>query len=575
MWRKKKTTFLEMDELIVDFHNVPAHVRDNFEDSIEAPINQRAFFGVFVTVTLIGVMLLGRIGYLQIVFGEDFTNRSNNNYLRSVQIMPERGTIYDREGLLLASNEFPQVQFSDSKEILNGEKTTDWVRRYPEEGFLHVLGFLSNAKDGIADGVSGIEQFYNEILRGKSGQMIEEIDATGGVVDSGIGVERVHGGNIKTTLFRDLQIVLSENIKSTASERGFVGGAGVIMDVQTGEVLALASVPEFDPNILQDHPSAEVISGLIADENKPFFNRAISGSYPPGSIVKLAVAAAALNEEIIDPDTNIETNGSLIVPNPYDPDRPTVFPDWKNHGVVDMRKSIAVSSNVYFYTIGGGAGTQEGLGVDRINTYFSLFGFGDITGIDLEGEKTGLLPDPYDSERTRPWTLGDTYHLSIGQGDIVVTPLQMAVYASAVASNGTVHTPYLVSAFLDGDNNPINYIKIVPKRTRILSTDIFNVIKSGMRDAVLNGTAKGLSYLPVDIAAKTGTAEIGNTGEVHSWSIGFFPYDEPKIAFAIVMEKGSEENQVGGTFVASKTIQWIIENEILSRLEDDGSRLDD
>ena len=339
------------------------------------------------------------------------------------------------------------------------------------------------------------------------------------------------------------------------------------MDATNGEIFAITSVPEFDPNILSKNTNASAVALLTSDPKKPFFNRAVSGLYPPGSIAKLAVAAGALGENLIDPKKQILSTGAISIPNPFNPNLPDVFPDWKAHGWVDMVQALAVSSNVYFYAIGGGYENQRGLGVSGIEQYLRLFGFGEKTNIDIPGEKSGSLPDPTKKQGGRNWSIGDTYHLAIGQGDLQVTPVQMAVYTGAIASKGTLFYPHVATALVDKDKKIIERFSYAPKKTNILPEPIFDILQEGMREAVKNGTASGLSSLPISVAAKTGTAEIGDTGRVNSWSIGFFPADKPRVAFTILMENGARSNTIGGTFVASQMIQWMADTQFLETLE--------
>ncbi|HEY4497580.1 MAG TPA: penicillin-binding transpeptidase domain-containing protein [Candidatus Paceibacterota bacterium] len=549
---------IDIDEIFLDGHNTPGYHRESLEGVLERPMSRRVFFLLGTLFVMSGVVFLLRAGFLQIVNASVFRERSLNNYLRLVEQPAERGLIYDRDGVVLATNEF--------RGFFTSASSTYYVmRRYPEQGFLHALGFLRK-DNNRTQGASGIEKQYNTLLRGIAGERIEEVNVTGSVISFGIRVASQSGAGIVTSLSRNLQQQLARSIERVAYTNGFSGGAGVVLDVSNGAVLALVSVPEFDPNIFTEGLTQEKLDDLLYDPGKPFFNRAVSGLYPPGSIVKPALAAGALAENIIDPEETILTNGRLVLENPYFPDKPSVFLDWKNHGLVDMRRALAVSSDVYFYTIGGGYESQRGLGISKINQYLALFGFGEMTGIDLPVEKQGLLPDQESPSRSRAWTVGDTYNVSIGQGDILVTPIQMAVYAAALATGGTVLQPSVAQRVVDDRKNTIQTLLKPPRKNNILPKDFFRVIQEGMRDAVMYGTAQGLSGIPIPIAAKTGTAEIGKTGRVHSWSIGFAPFDQPKIAFVVLMESGSSQNLIGATAVASEVLQWMHETRFLDSL---------
>jgi penicillin-binding protein 2 len=327
------------------------------------------------------------------------------------------------------------------------------------------------------------------------------------------------------------------------------------MDVHNGEILALASYPEYSPSLMTDGSDTQKIKETLSDKAKPFLNRAIGGLYIPGSIMKPYVAMGALSENIIDPMKQILSTGSLAIPNPYNPSNPTVSKDWKAHGWVDMRHALAVSSNVYFFTVGGGFGDQRGIGISNIQKYVQKFGFGKPTGIDLLGEVSGTVPSPEWKAKNfpnDPWRIGDTYNSSIGQYGFQVTPVQAVRAVAAMANGGTLLTPTIL---LD---NPKAVKKI---ETVGLDPKNFQIVREGMRLSVTQGIAGGLLVPGMNIAAKTGTAELGVTKEtVNSWVTGFFPYENPRFAFAVLMEKGSRSNIVGATFVMRSLLDWMTIN---------------
>ena len=532
---KHKQDNIEVDEIFLDSANLPGYDRENLEGTLENPIRKSFFLWLGWIFLIFGIIFAGKVSFLQIVRGAEFRERASKNYLKVITEYSARGLIYDRDGKALVKNI-----------VLDGK-----LRRvYPSAGFLHVLGFKNE---------SGLEASYDEILRGVQTKKAEEIDANGNSISSGILEKGKPGKNIQTTLSSDLQTKFAEIIFSTIKERGFLGGAGIILNPADGEILALVSEPEFDPNILIFNPTEESVNKLLKDPGKPFFNRAVSGLYPPGSIVKPALAIAALVENIISPNKKILSTGSISLPNPYNPIKPNVFLDWKAHGWVDMKEALAVSSDVYFYEIGGGYQDQKGLGPWNIKKYLAMFGFSSLSGIDLGGEARGHIPDPDEKQDGRDWTIGDTYNISIGQGDILVTPLQAAVYAMALANKGDMSYPHIVKAILDQDKSIVEKFDYPPKQKINISSEVFDVARAGMRQAVLTGTAYGLAGLPVELAAKTGTAEIGDTDKVHSWSIGFFPYENPKFAYAVLMESGPRSNTIGATYVASQIIRWMLD----------------
>jgi penicillin-binding protein 2 len=279
----------------------------------------------------------------------------------------------------------------------------------------------------------------------------------------------------------------------------------------------------------------------------------VSGLYTPGSIVKPIVALGALNEKTVDPLKQFLANGSLTLPNPYDPEHPSVFKDWKVHGMIDMREAIAVSSDVYFYIVGGGFQGQRGLGISNIDKYFTLFGMSEKTGIDLPAETNGHIASILWKEANFPddptWRLGDTYHTAIGQYGTQVTPIEAVRWAASIANSGTMLVPNLLEG---GKGNG----KVLRKID--LSESYFQLAREGMRQGVQRGAVTSLNSPDVHVAAKTGTAELGSRKEfVNSWVTGFFPYEHPKYAFAIIMEKGPVANLVGATSVMRQTVDWM------------------
>jgi len=423
----------------------------------------------------------------------------------------------------------------------------DLSRTYKDiSGLAHVVGYISCPSDNIV-GKSGAEKSYEDVLKGQNGYKLIEVDSSNNVKSESTQGQPVSGKDVYLSIDSRIQEKLYEIFSGTVISRGFSGAAGVVVDTKKGEILAMVNYPEYNSQVLSDGKQGEKINSYIQDKNKPFLNRAISGLYAPGSIIKPFVALAALNEGAIDPHQQIFSSGSISIPNPYFPEKKSIFYDWKAHGWVDMKKALAVSSNVYFYSIGGGYENIKGLGIRKIHDYMKLFGMGEKTEIILDGEMSGVVPSPGDSV----WRIGDTYNASIGQGDFQVTPLQMAFATGMLANNGVIIKP---SILLDEENENLNNKMDIPR-------EYFEIVKEGMREAVLSGTAKALSNLPVKIAAKTGTAELGSDKNfVNSWLIAFWPYEDPQFAMSIVLEKGSSSNLIGGVFVAHELIKWMAEN---------------
>ncbi|HEX5774818.1 MAG TPA: penicillin-binding transpeptidase domain-containing protein, partial [Candidatus Paceibacterota bacterium] len=324
-------------------------------------------------------------------------------------------------------------------------------------------------------------------------------------------------------------------------------GSAVLMDVETGEIHALVSYPEYDSNVLSSGGPTHVIEGYQTSRRQPYLDRAVSGLYTPGSIVKPMEAAGALSDGLIDPAKTIFSSGSISIPNPYDPSKPTIFKDWKALGAMDMRHAIAHSSDVYFYTIGGGFGDQRGMGIARLNHWYETFGFTSPTGIELAGEATGFVPTPAWKEKTynEPWRIGNTYHTAIGQYAMQITPMEAVRAVAAIANGGKLVRPtVLKDAPLEGQS-----IQVSPYALQ--------VAREGMRLGVTEGTSVGLNDLSsfVRIASKTGTAQLGANNEYYNmWAVGFFPYEKPKYAYVVVMEKGPAGTATGGIYVMHQAL---------------------
>ncbi|MEK7650227.1 MAG: penicillin-binding transpeptidase domain-containing protein [Patescibacteria group bacterium] len=558
-WLKKKIRShdrLTPDEVFLDAHEIPGFSRERLEGLIEKPIGKGAFFSFGALLGLFGLLLVGRTFWLQVVRGEELTGRSENNYIETEYIDPPRGVIYDRTGEIIATNE----AYTDEK----GEIRYRRAMRHPY-AFSHLVGYVGipsqaekdAGRDAIgvsAIGKTGLESRYDTKLRGIAGRRDQELDAAGAIISRGLIVQPEEGENIKTTINAPLQEALWEVLDRTMHERGFRGGGGLIFSVKDGSVAALVSVPSYDANAFARGLTQEEASALFSDKQSPLFNRVLSGTYAPGSIIKPFVALAALEEGVIDEHKSIYSSGVLELPNPFNPSQPSRFLDWKAHGYVDLRRAIAVSSDVYFYTIGGGNGDVKGLGIARIKSWLEKFGFGKMTGIDLDGEKVGFLPDPESKKTLHPenpiWRIGDTYHASIGQGDVLMNPLEVARALGALATGGTF-TNLHIAENAEGSAEQFEKLSFNPKNLK--------AVHEGMRSAVADGgTAAAVSWVETPIAGKTGTAEVGGKKDrVHSWFIGFAPADDPQIGVVLFLESGPRSNLVGAPFVTSELFRWI------------------
>jgi penicillin-binding protein 2 len=301
--------------------------------------------------------------------------------------------------------------------------------------------------------------------------------------------------------------------------------------VHSGAVRAITSYPSYDPNVMSSGGPASVIDSYNANPGRPFLDHAVQGVYAPGSIVKPLVASGALTDGIITPNTIIDDPGFLSILDPYHPGKTFIYKGWKALGSVDVRRAIAWSSDVFFYTVGGGFGAQKGLGIDRLDYWYRQFGLGSPTGINLSGEASGLIPTPAWKKETfnEPWYLGDTYFTAIGQYSVQVTPVQMARATAAVANGGKLFTPTLLA----GQTPSFTVVPVNPAA--------LTVVREGMRQSVTSALASAINMPYVSVAAKTGTAQTGTRNQYdNSWVVGFFPYEHPQYAFAVVLERGPQ-----------------------------------
>lgn len=432
--------------------------------------------------------------------------------------------------------------------------------------FSHLIGFtgLVTEKDlkndlqlSIDDeiGKSGLEGFYDDYLRGINGEEVSIKDTLGVSLGEYQRRSAEAGKNINTFIDLGLQEYFYKRLKNGLEALGRTRGVGIALNPANGEVLALVSIPSFD---------AANVSKFLADSDKPLFNRAISGTYTPGSTIKPLHALAALAEGVVSPQTGIFSAGFIEIPNPYFPEKPSRFLDWKAHGWVDLRSALAKSSNVYFYEVGGGFERQAGLGIERLKNWWRKFNLDKATGVDLLGEANGFLPDAGWKEKVtgEPWRIGDTYNVSIGQGDLSVTPIGLLNYISAIANGGKLHKLRIVESVRDADGQSLyrNNAEILGSLDP--AADKFSEeVRKGMEDAVSSvyGTANLLSSLPFKVAAKTGTSQVENNKRTNAFFVGYAPVEAPEIAVLVLIED-SREGSLNAVPIAKEVFMWYYEN---------------
>ncbi len=440
-------------------------------------------------------------------------------------------------------NDFPacRIQQNTARNYVYGpifSQVLGYTARINKDEYASSKGYAIN--DYI--GKTGLEKYYETYLRGQPGQSKSLMSATGSKEGTEALVAPKSGDNLVLNIDANLQTKLYNSLQENITKMGGNKGAAVAMDPRTGAVLALVSYPSYDDNLFARGISWADYDKLISDPYQPLFDRAIAAHYPTGSTIKPFEASAALQEKIISPTKQINDLGYILIHSQYDPSVVYRYGGVEPHGWVDMRKALAVSSNIYFYTVGGGYEDQQGLGPTRIKQYLSLFGWDQKTGIDLPGEYSGFIPDPAWKQKTKgqPWWDGDTYNLAIGQSDLQTTPLQVATAYCSIANGGTLYKPQIVNKIVSNDSaETIKEFTPQVIRSNFIEPQNLEIVREGMRDGVTEsyGLSKSLNNLPVSVAAKTGTAEIGLSDYFNVWSSAFAPYDNPEIVIVVTAEK--------------------------------------
>ena len=436
---------------------------------------------------------------------------------------------------------------------------TEPSRRYLTGSlFSHVLGYTGpiSAEEYAAlerqsylfqdfIGKSGVEFTYESALRGRPGKKLIEVDAAGRELKVISERRPIDGSNLVLSIDLDLQRKAAEVLNEYAG--GSDNAAAAVMDVKTGELLAMVSLPTFDNNVFSGPLSDGDLAALVESPGKPLVNHLIAERYAPGSTFKTIVGAGALQEEVAAPWTTITSRGYITVENEFDPNVIYVYPDWASLGALDFYGGIAMSSNVYFYYLAGGKADEgfRGLGEGKVAEYARAFGFGEPTGIDLPGESPGLVPDAAWKEETigEPWTLGDTYNFGIGQGYVASTPLQVLTAISAVANGGELLSPRVVKEFQDSHGNMLEATDRTVRNHVPVDAENLGTLRAAMRQSVTTGVARAAAVPGVEVAGKTGTAEFGprlSNGKyaTHGWFVGFAPYNDPQIAIVVFVQRG-------------------------------------
>ncbi|KKW00512.1 MAG: FtsI protein [Candidatus Wolfebacteria bacterium GW2011_GWE1_48_7] len=446
----------------------------------------------------------------------------------------------------------------------------DFTRQYEEPGmFSHVTGYvgLVSDKDMEKDsdlllndliGKSGLELQYDEELRGTNGATIDYRNAKNESLGQQTEIAPERGRNAYLTIDGGLQTYFYGRLKEQLENMGRTAGAGIAMDPDTGEILAMVSLPTFDNN--------EITREDLVNPNRPLFNRVVSGLYNPASTIKPLVATAALHEGVVDTNKSVYSKGYIEIPNPYHPDQPSRFVDWKAHGWVNVYSALARSSNIYFYATGGGFEDIKGLGIERLRSYWHTFGLDEKTGIDMPGEKVGFLPSIEEKEeRTKlPWRIGDTYNVSIGQGDLTTTPIELINYIASISTKGKMYRPFIMKKLVNEKGETIKEQQ--PEILRDISqlAGSMNEVEKGMIETTQKeyGTAKLLKNLPFVVAGKTGSAQVSMKQKTNAFFTGYGPVGEEKKIVILVLIEDAREGGSNSVPVAYDVFRWYYENRI-------------
>ena len=595
----------------------------NFSEEIKV---RMLVFTLFIAVSFSFLIL--RLWYLQVIKSDELRLQAENNRMRVVPLKAYRGKIFDRNGREIISNR-PSFNLSIipeyikdidgilsliasevnvdtekiKREIKNSstpfqsiviKKDISWdevafieehgldlpgvfLEIEPMRNYLygetgsHIFGYLGEiTRTQLEDlktldyrlgdfiGQYGIEKRYESILKGKRGSKYVEVDAAGRELNVFKQIDPDFGYNLYLTIDIELQ---------KEAERLFEGknGAVVAIDPKDGSILAMVSKPSFNPNMFAGGVSNTYWSNIITDEHKPLQNRAIQGQYPPGSVFKIVTAAAGLEEGVITPDATIDCHGYFKLGKKN-------YRCWRKggHGRMDLRNAIIQSCDVYFYTVG------FRLGIDRLSRYAFGFGLGSPTDVDLEGEKTGLIPTEEwkESVKGEPWILGETVSASIGQGFNLVTPIQMANMFAAVANGGTLYRPKIIWKAGASDEKLIKESDTKVKGRLSVTQKTLDIIKDALHGVVSDprGTGRASNIKGIEVAGKTGTAQVIRMAEIeekndeeipyefrdHAWFAAFAPYENPMIAVAVLVEHGGHGGSVAAP-IAGKLIKNYID----------------
>ncbi|MBI4158272.1 MAG: hypothetical protein HY505_01450 [Candidatus Yanofskybacteria bacterium] len=578
----------------------------NHQD-LEVSISNSIFRASFFIAAVLCVAVVAFVFDLSVMRNDYFAGISFQNKSVNFFVPPPRGIIFDRLGRPLVANEpvFDLLVISkEIRDVIDGRDTDkvanilnknenefqkfisdsvknnsvffaefgldknqviaiksfnpkgfyvvpNMIRRYVDgPQFSSVLGYVGKVSKnelGVDDyyyladviGRLGIEAQYEEYLRGEHGKIFFQ-------QEENLSEEPVIGNSIVLNIDYDIQKRLFNELFGILKDSSYSKATAVVQNPQTGAVLAMVSFPVYDNNLFVEGLSDNQFRSLFENKSRPLFNRAISGLYNPGSAIKPLIGMMALEENIFSPSDTIRDCIGLTVVNPYNPDDIYTFNNWRvEYGLFNLKRAIANSCNVYFYIAGGGYGNIKGLGVEKIANYLKSAFADSVLGIDLPGEEGGFVPTPdwKLAARGESWYQGDTYNISIGQGDLLITPLWLNSYISAIANGGTMYKPFVAKQILDSNKNALASFEPESLGRLNFKEEVIREIKNAMLETTLTGTAKVLGTLPIKSGAKTGTAEVIKGRTVNSIMTAFAPFDDPEINITVLIEGATSTNE--------------------------------
>lgn len=606
MWLGKKEYKISANEDWVSPEETLLDSSSEHQD-LEVPISNHVFRAAFFIAAFLCVVVIAFVFDLSVRRYAYFTGVAFQNKSVNFSVPPPRGIIFDRLGKPLVANEpvfdllviSKEIREEANEENINRvadilRKNRDEFRTFLSDGvhnnsvffagsgldknqvleiktlsskgfyvvpntkrqymdgtqFSQVLGYVGKVSKnelGVEDyyyptdiiGRLGIEAQYEKQLRGKHGRIFF-------LEGENSSEDPVIGNSVVLNIDYDMQKRLFNELFNVLKDTNYSKAAAVIQEPNTGAVLAMASFPAYDNNLFVQGLSGSQYKNLFENKSRPLFNRVISGLYNPGSTIKPFIGLMTLEEKIFSPSDTIRDCVGLTIVNPYNPDDIYTFNNWRlEYGQFNLKRAIANSCNVYFFIAGGGYGSIKGLGVERIANYLKSAFADSKLGIDLPGEEAGFVPTPdwKLAARDEPWYQGDTYNISIGQGDLLVTPLWLNSYISGIANGGTLYKPFVAKQILGSDKNVIKGFEPEAMGRLNFKEEVIQNVRNAMLETTVSGTARVLGALPVKAGAKTGTAEVVKGRTVNSIMTAFAPFNNPEINITVLIEGGTSTNE--------------------------------